>query len=214
MTTNPEPLVGPREISDARTLRALTHPVRVALIEILSVHGPTTATEAAERIGESPSTCSFHLRQLAKYGFVEEAAGGRGRARPWRMTNLGLRFSSVQDDPETELAANALARLFHGRQMERYRTWIETRGSYPRRWRDAAAHHTHVFWVTPEELEQLAQQLVDLLVPLYRDRRTNPSARPPGSLPVELLALAYPIEPPAGEETGAVSPGPAGEVPA
>ena len=63
--------------NDARTLRALAHPVRVALIETLSVEGPLTATEAGERIGESPTTCSFHLRQLAKYGFVEEAGAGR-----------------------------------------------------------------------------------------------------------------------------------------
>ena len=62
-----------RQIDDARTLKALAHPVRVALIETLSVEGPMTATEAGERIGESPTTCSFHLRQLAKYGFVEEA---------------------------------------------------------------------------------------------------------------------------------------------
>jgi DNA-binding transcriptional ArsR family regulator len=190
-----------RELSDARTLRALTHPVRVALIETLGVDGPMTATEAGERIGESPTTCSFHLRQLAKYGFVEEAGAGRGRARPWRMTTLGMRFSNVHDDPETELAAIALGRLLHGRNMERYRAWLETRGSYPRAWRDAAPYSEHVFWVTPEELEQIAERLHDLLVPLYRDRRTDPSARPAGSLPVELLAFAYPIAPPTVNET-------------
>lgn len=55
----------------------MAHPVRVALLEALSLQGPMTATEAGERIGESPTTCSFHLRQLAKYGFVEEAGGAR-----------------------------------------------------------------------------------------------------------------------------------------
>src|SRR3984957_4158463 len=91
----PEPSVsepgpgGLRRVSDARTMRALTHPVRIALIEQLSVVGPMTATEVGELIGESPTTCSFHLRQLAKYGFVEEAGGGKGRARPWRMSSIG-----------------------------------------------------------------------------------------------------------------------------
>ena len=59
-----------REVRDAQTMRALAHPVKIALVEVLSLEGPLTATEAGERIGESPTTCSFHLRQLAKYGFV------------------------------------------------------------------------------------------------------------------------------------------------
>lgn len=54
-----------REVTEAGTLRALAHPVRVALIEVLSLHGPMTAPEAGDEIGESPTTCSFHLRQLA-----------------------------------------------------------------------------------------------------------------------------------------------------
>ena len=191
------PAFEPREISDARTMRALTHPVRVALIEALGVYGPMTAPEAGERLGESPTTCSFHLRQLAKYGFVEEAGTGRGRARPWRMTNLGLRFSSVQDDPEVEHAAIALGQLLHGRQMDRYRTWLDTRASYPRVWRDAAFYHEHVLWVTPEELDALGRRLVELLTSIHPERRTDPETRPPGALPAELLAFAHPIAFPA-----------------
>lgn len=60
-------------------MRALAHPVRSSLLELLIIDGPITATEAGERLGESPTTCSFHLRQLARYGFVEEAGGGPGR---------------------------------------------------------------------------------------------------------------------------------------
>ena len=66
-----------RQLTDSQTLRALTHPVRIALIEALLLGGAMTATEVGERISESPTTCSFHLRQLAKYGFVEEAGGVR-----------------------------------------------------------------------------------------------------------------------------------------
>jgi predicted transcriptional regulator len=185
-----------REVSDARTLRALTHPVRVALIEVLTWAGPLTATEAGERIGESPTTCSFHLRQLAKYGFVEEAGGGRGRSRPWRITNLGMHFSSKPGDPEGELAVHALARMMRGRQLERYRAWLQTRGSYPRAWQDAAIDHQWVFWMTPDEVAQLEQRLIDLLLPLYRDRLSEPSARPSGALPVEMLVFGHPIAPP------------------
>ena len=129
---------GLREVSDARTFRALGHPVRLALLETLAIQGPLTATEAAERIGESPTTCSFHFRQLARYGFVEEAGGGKGRARPWRLSTIGMQSANVHDDPETEIAAAAFAGLMRERQLERYRTWLDTRASYPREWREAA----------------------------------------------------------------------------
>src|ERR1700677_5032717 len=87
-----------RKITDARTLRALAHPVRIALFEELALGGAMTATAIGERIGETATTCSFHLRQLAKYGFVEEAGRGKGRARPWRRTSLGGEIP-VSHDP-------------------------------------------------------------------------------------------------------------------
>src|SRR6202046_3683018 len=82
-----------RKITDARTLRGLAHPVRLALVEELALGGAMPATEIGERIGETATTCSFHLRQLAKYGFVEEAGGGAGRSRPWRLTSIGMSFA-------------------------------------------------------------------------------------------------------------------------
>jgi DNA-binding transcriptional ArsR family regulator len=185
-----------REISDARTFRALGHPVRLALIETLAVEGPLTATEAGERIGESPTTCSFHLRQLARYGFVEEAGGGKGRARPWRLSGGYLEFSSVHEDPETEVAATALAGLLRERRLERYRTWLETRASYPREWRQAANEGDYLFWLTPDELDELNRELVEMLIARGSERLTDASSRPAGALPVELLLLAYPITPP------------------
>jgi DNA-binding transcriptional ArsR family regulator len=190
-----------REVTDARTLRALTHPVRISLIEALTLHGALTATEVGERIGESPTTCSFHLRQLAKYGFVEEAGGGKGRARPWRMTSIGMKFASAHDDPETEIAAGALVRLLRERQFDRYGTWLETNATYPRSWRDAAGSSHSVLYMTDEELEQINQELLALLLPRFRERLTDPSQRPPGAIPVEFLLLSYPIAPPPPEAT-------------
>jgi len=190
---------GLREVSDAQTFRALAHPVRLVLLEILSLEGPLTATEAGRKIAESPTTCSFHLRQLAKYGFVEEAGGGKGRARPWRMSAIGMHFSSVQEDPEAEVAAGALTRMLRDRQFQRYRTWLETRASYPRPWREAAGDSEWVFWLTSTELEELNRELEALWVPRIRERLTDPSTRPAGALPVEMLLLTYPIALPPAE---------------
>src|SRR5512135_3225640 len=152
-------LPGVRDVSDAGTLRALTHPVRIALIEALSVVGARTATQLGEQIGESPTTCSFHLRQLAKYGFVEEAGGGKGRARPWKLTSLGMHVHGSHDDPEPDIAAAALGRLVSDRQIARYQAWNRSSLSYPRDWRNAAGSHEWILFLTPDELQQLNDEL-------------------------------------------------------
>jgi DNA-binding transcriptional ArsR family regulator len=200
-----------REVTDARTLRALAHPVRIKLVEELTLGGAMTATEIGERIGESPTTCSFHLRQLARYGFVEEAGGGRGRARPWRMRHIGLTVPGPGKlDAAAELAADTLSRLALDRWFARHQAWQETKAAYPPQWRDAAENIEMVFYLTAGELRQLNDELRDLLLPRIKDRLTDPSRRPPGAAPVELLVLSYPIElpqpdgsgqPPAGEGT-------------
>ena len=195
-----DPLAGVRELTDSRTLRALTHPVRIALIEALLLGGAMTATEVGERIGESPTTCSFHLRQLAKYGFVEEAGGGKGRARPWRLTTVGMQFATAHDDPETEMAAGALVRMLRERQFGRYLTWLETNKNFPRKWRDAAGSSENLIYLTAGELEELSQEVLALLLPRFRERLTDPARRPPDAVPVEILMLAYPISlPPPGD---------------
>jgi DNA-binding transcriptional ArsR family regulator len=185
-----------RKITDAQTLRALSHPVRIALIEELSLNGPMTATEVGEHIGESPTTCSFHLRQLAKYDFVEEAGGGKGRARPWKMRSLGMSFSTEDSDPAAQLAGNAVARLFRERQMERYRAWQDSKQSYPSAWRRAADETQSIFYLTAPELTTLNQELRDILLHRFPERLTDPSLRPAGAVPVELMLLTYPIETP------------------
>jgi DNA-binding transcriptional ArsR family regulator len=192
-----------REITDARTLRALSHPVRLALLEELTIGGALTATELGERIGETPTTCSFHLRQLAKYGFVEEAGGGQGRARPWRLTTIGMSFGETREnDPEYEIASRALALMARERSFERYRKWIETQASYPRQWRDAAGNNEALFYVTPEELKQLNLDVTTLAMSRYFDRLTDKSKRPPGAVPVEMLIMSWPLRLPDSDDAG------------
>lgn len=195
----------PRGISDARTLRALAHPVRIALVEALTIEGPMTATEVGERIGESPTTCSFHLRQLAKYNFVEEAGGGKGRARPWRMSSIGMQLSA-NDDPELEIASTALLTLLRERQLHRYHNWLQTRAMFPSQWRQAAGESEFVFYMTAEELAELNDELVALLLPRFRERLTDPSQRPADSVPVEMLMFSYPMALPSKKDLPVLLP--------
>jgi hypothetical protein len=112
------------------------------------------------------------------------------------MTSIGMHFGSDSDDPETQIAAGALGRLFRERQLDRYRMWLTARANYPKSWRDAAIEDEHLIYLTPEEMEQLHEELHTVLLPRFRERLTDPPQRPAGSAPVELLLFAYPIEPP------------------
>src|SRR5262245_50518347 len=127
----------PPEVTDPKAMRALAHPVRIALLEALITHPQLTATEAGEIVGESPANTSFHLRQRAKYGFGEEAEGGTGRRRPWRRKTLGMSFSDVHDDPETTAAARELSRVFSHRYLARAERSLAENGSLPPEWQKA-----------------------------------------------------------------------------
>ncbi len=192
---DPDPTTDLRRVSDAKTMRALSHPVRLALIESLSVDGPLTATEASERIGESPTTCSFHLRQLARYGFVEEAGSGPGRNRPWKMTSIGMTISASDSDREADTALSVLRRLFRERYFSRLQAWEETRGTYPKEWQDASNESEYVLWVTPEEAKSVVNEVFSTLI-RFQDRLAHPELRPEGSMPVEALTFFYPFRPP------------------
>jgi len=183
-----------RKITDARTLRALAHPVRIALYEELALGGAMTATEVGELIGESATTCSFHLRQLAKYGFVEEAGGGHGRSRPWRLTSIGMSLYPG-GDPEAQIASDAVLSMLRERQFARYQAWRQTRASYPPAWREAANDSEYLCYLTVEELRQMNTEVSEVMMRWSRlgARLEDPSRRPAGSLPVETLLMSHPI---------------------
>jgi DNA-binding transcriptional ArsR family regulator len=181
---------GPRELTDPRAMRAMAHPVRLALMEALNDAGTLTATQAAERVGESPSNCSFHLRQLAKYGFVEEAPGGTGRQRPWRTVHTGMRVTDVQEDPETALAAGMLAQVVSERWLERARVGLAQRSAQPDEWRRVTGVDQFTLYVTPEEMKAFNDEILGLL-DRYRERIADPSKRPEGSRPIEHVSFYY-----------------------
>jgi len=179
------------ELTDPRALRALAHPVRLSLVGLLRREGPLTATQAGERIGESATTCSFHLRQLARYGLVEEAGGGRGRERPWRATATFTSWPGVAESAELEAASELLSTVVAGRYHEQVLRWLADRGDDAPEWQEAARFGDAVLYVTAEELRELGREL-DLLVEPLLARQQQPELRPEGSRPVMLIDLAFP----------------------
>ncbi|MGH3319376.1 MAG: winged helix-turn-helix domain-containing protein [Streptosporangiaceae bacterium] len=187
-----EPVARPlRHITDPKTMRALAHPTRLALIEALGDAGTLTATEASEIVGESPTNCAFHLRTLAKYGYVEETGEGRGRQRPWRLAHVGMRFSSGEGDVEAATASRALGRLLEERWLDRWRQYRDTQHTYPDEWQDVFGSSQSVHYVTLDEAQQLQREYMDLLL-RYRDRLEDPAKRPKGAIPMEALVFTFP----------------------
>ena len=83
--TDATPLEPAVQVTDVRALRALAHPLRNRLLGQLRLNGPATASQLGRVVGESSGSTSYHLRQLAAYGFVEEVEGqGTARERWWR----------------------------------------------------------------------------------------------------------------------------------
>ena len=183
-----------REITDPRTMRALAHPVRLALVEALGREGELTATRAAEMLDESPGNMSWHLQTLAKYGYIEEAGGGRGRSRPWRLAAASNRFRTVPEDGEGNAAGDALEAVVVDQATARLRDWRSQRRSYPRDWQDAAFVADSIGYLTAPELAELADEIAELFH-RYNDRVLHKERRPADAEPVKLLAFGHPIPP-------------------
>src|SRR3712207_2472805 len=96
---------------DARSLQALAHPLRMRLLGLLRVEGPATATQLAARVGESSGATSYHLRQLARHGFVEdEPARGNARERWWKASHRMTSWTTADflDEPDAADAETLL----------------------------------------------------------------------------------------------------------
>ncbi|MFE9456765.1 helix-turn-helix domain-containing protein [Streptomyces californicus] len=165
------------------------HPVRIALLDLLAETGTITSTQAAQRLGHSSGLCSFHLRQLAKHGLVEEAPHRGGRQRPWR-----LRWESAPGVPESaQRRPTPFDDLARGLEDESYRRWQENRALAPDEWRREESFSA-VVHLTPEEMTEVADAVRRLLAP-YRERDDRPASRPAGTMAVAAITRMFPLSP-------------------
>jgi DNA-binding transcriptional ArsR family regulator len=177
-------------LTDPRALRAYAHPTRMTLVGLLRLHGPFTATRAAELTGESVASCSYHLRMLAKYGLVEEAEGGQGREKPWQATARYTDWRDAAGDPAAAEAGTALSAAVAEQYFARMTRAIETRHLLPHAWREAEQFGDDILYLTPGELTELNAGISEL-VDAYSDRFEDASRRPEGAEPVALLRISF-----------------------
>lgn len=166
------------------------HPVREALLELIGRDGVVTATAAARELGGSTGLYSFHLRQLARFGIIEEAPSAGGRVRPWRLARAAVAPSPDQASPRPVSDAD-LGEVARGLEDESYRRWLDQRDTAPAAWRRDQAF-SQVVYLTPDEMAGMAE-VIRALLAQYRHREARPAARPPEAAPVAVVARLFPL---------------------
>ncbi|MFI5609366.1 helix-turn-helix domain-containing protein [Amycolatopsis sp. NPDC051903] len=191
-------------ILDARTLRALAHPLRMRLLGLLERDGPATATGLGKRVGESSGTTSWHLRQLADAGLVAEEPGlGSKRERWWKAAqdSTTMRAGDFTGDPEL---AGHLSSFLHQLVVQRYEEEARFVAELPRwqdRWERNASMASNQLSLTPEEARRMSDDILAVV-----DRYRRPAR--PGDDAVVTHWAAFPRtahpepEPDATEELG------------
>ena len=182
------------EITDPRAMRALAHPARLAILDLLQVNGSGTATECAREVGGSPQAASYHLRALAKWGLIHPAASKDGRETRWELAARTIHFSSGDDSPQFHTAARALGRRLLERDDRVVNAYLAAQAAESREWRNAATFGSASVYVTVDELNEFARRFRDLIKDFERPDEAD---RPNGSRRVHVVLRAVPyIDPP------------------
>ncbi|WP_219467783.1 ArsR/SmtB family transcription factor [Nonomuraea rhizosphaerae] len=180
-------------LSDPKAMRALAHPARLAILNRLGVQGSATATEVAEVAGITPSAASYHLRMLAKYGFVEDAPPrGDGRERVWKSMGGPLSVGvEPGDQPEVREAKNLLIEAFRREADEEARRALSNLDQETEEWRDATRFNRMLLRIDAEEMVRLNVEVEKLLKP-YLVRNRSAEDAPAGARIAEAQVNLFP----------------------
>jgi DNA-binding Lrp family transcriptional regulator len=193
--TNP---YGDVELSP-RGMRALAHPVRLAILSRLQGDGPSTATALAAHVGATPSVTSWHLRHLAEHGLVRDAdAGSDARQRWWEAVGTGFRFTPGEGSLD---AASLLSRVMMDQAADLPEQWArEVEPLLEAEWRRSAGLSNTTIELTADELAEVEAAVEQLLAPYVR-RKAHTGTSPEGARRVRVVRYVLP-EGPRVTETG------------
>ncbi|MBE1590993.1 ArsR/SmtB family transcription factor [Nonomuraea angiospora] len=181
-------------LSDPRAMRALAHPARLMILNRLGLEGSATATEVAEIAGITPSAASYHLRMLAKYGFVEDAPPrGDGRERLWKSVNKPISVGvKPGDHPDVRDAKVRLMLAFRREAHEEADRALAAVEGEPDEWRDVTRFNRMRVRVDPEEMAQLNESIEKLIEPYLIANRDEKGA-PSGVRVAEVQLNLFPV---------------------
>ena len=158
-------------VHDGRALRALAHPLRMSLLAALRSDGPSTASRLADRLGESSGATSYHLRQLAGFGFVEEVPEqGTGRERWWRALHRSTRWNTEDflDEPGGREVVDELTDRIVAHQRRMLAAFAAEQERTDDEWRAAASLNDWALHLSPARARELIGELNDV-VQRWRD---------------------------------------------
>lgn len=179
-----------RVLHDPRSIRALAHPARMAIIDALATGEELTATECAELTGLSPSATAYHLKFLERYDLAERAPVRKdGRERPWRAPDRRTQVELDTSTPAGAAATAAVGLAFLDSSRAVAEEFITAGSEEPEEWRDVSSLSNTDLWLTVEETERVSTALAAALDP-YRGRAL--AERPDGSRRVRVLNLVSP----------------------
>jgi len=181
-----------KTFSRSEQIKALTHPLRLRLMDLLRSGRELTATEAAELTGESVASCSFHLRQLAKFGVVEQAER-RGREKPWKARDITLVLDAEGGDREDLVSAMAGARALLQQSLASLERFMAAAPDEDPEWVRSSHMHTAGYWMTRDEYAGLADE-VQAVLDREQESRT-PETAPEGSRFVRFLSAQWVEQP-------------------
>lgn len=179
-----------RKVLDADSLKGLAHPLRIRLLAMLRSDGPATATGLAQRLGENSGATSYHLRQLARHGFVaEDTARGTRRERWWRALHRQSTWSDLAGDGETAAAEAVVLHEQLAEEVRLVRGWLDVRESWPQPWRAAAQSSDYLLRLSPGQARALGEDL-DAVVERHRAAAEESPAE--DARPVAVFVRAVP----------------------
>jgi len=177
-------------LTSTEALRALGHPTRLRILARLELRGDSTATECADEVGESASSCSYHLRTLAKHGFVEQVPSEDGRERRWHARVASFDFDAGAHADEEFQAASAVARAaMLELSDDTVRDYLSHERSFSAAWREAAAFLQTTIVATPAELDAIGRRIQETLAPYAPSAREK---QPRGARVVHVSVRAVP----------------------
>lgn len=178
---------------DTSQLKALTHPLRLRLLGLLRLHGPATATGLAQQVGESSGSTSYHLRQLARHGFVEEASDlGTRRERWWRATSQFTSTSETAADDDERRAKDAWRQVVVSRLSGLLQASVEEQDTLPEEWRAVASSSDGIVHATPEQAAEIRRRLQALVWEVLEEHPRPPEPGPEGTRLVTLQVHVFP----------------------
>jgi DNA-binding transcriptional ArsR family regulator len=179
------------DVHDVRALRALAHPLRMSLLAALRSDGPSTASRLADRLGESSGATSYHLRQLAGFGFVEEVPDeGTARERWWRALHRSTRWNTEEflDEPGGREVVDELTDRLVAHQRRMLAAFAAGQDRVDDEWRAAASLNDWALRLSPGRAAELIGEL-NAVVERWRDEHEED-----GQPLVHVLLDLFPLE--------------------